>query len=305
MASPHDGNEGIMKILVVDDSKTNRLLIKNILEGYGHDVCLACNGIEALVLIAQIMPDVILLDILMPEMDGYETCRFITNNPDTKDIPIIILTALDKVNDLVKAFDAGAMDFIRKPPDELELIARINSAIRIKQYQDRLKEMIIKDGLTGIYTHSYFISVLEREFHSVRRYDGELGLILFDIDDFKRVNDTHGHIAGDKILIMVSKLLLENIRKTDIPSRYGGEEFGLIVPHSSVKDTCDIAERLRKGIEQSSIEERHFTISVTISVGVTFVESKDRHYNDIIRRADDALYEAKRTGKNRIVTRKC
>ncbi len=292
-----------MKILVVDDNKENRFFMKNVLKDYHHDILLATNGMEALVMVAQFMPDVVILDVMVPEMDGYDTCRFITHNPDTRHIPVIILSGLDRADDLVKAFDAGAMDFIRKPPDAVELIARVQSAIKIKQYQDNLKEMIIKDGMTGLYTHSYFYSVLEREFYSVKRYKGEFGFSLIDIDDFKKVNDTYGHIAGDKILIAVGNILVKGMRNTDIVSRYGGEEFGMITPHTDLNATLEAAERLRIDIERTSIVEQNHNISVTVSVGVTMVNISDNDCNDIIRRADDALYEAKKTGKNKTVVR--
>jgi len=290
-----------MKILVVDDNKANLLLIKKILKDHHHEILLATNGFEALVQIAQFMPDVVILDVMMPEMDGYDTCRFITRNPDTKHIPVIMLSGLDRPDDLVKAFDAGAMDYIRKPPNAVELVARVHSAIRIKQYQDKLKEMIIKDGKTGLYTHSYFFSVLEREFYSVKRYEGDLGLILCDIDNFKKINDTYGHIAGDTVLVMVANILMDNIRNTDVASRYGGEEFGLIAPHSDLQATFEAAERLRIKVEQASIVENEEHFSVTISAGATLVNTEDRDCSDMIRRADDALYEAKRTGKNKTV----
>lgn len=290
-----------MRILVVDDSKLDQFFIQSILEKHNHEICTATNGFEALVQVAKVMPDIIILDAVMPEMDGYETCRYITHNPVTKGIPVIFVTSLDSVDDLVKAFDAGAMDFVRKPPNELELIARIHSAMRIKQYQDELKVKIIKDGLTGLYTRSYFISILEREFYSIRRYNGELGLVLFDIDDFKKVNDTYGHIAGDRALLRVSKVFLASIRKTDIPSRYGGEEFALIITHTSLDETKHVAERIRKEIQQTVVAERDHTFSVTISSGVTMYSEKDRDYNDMIRRADDALYKAKKKGKNCVV----
>lgn len=292
-----------MKILVVDDSKTTCLFIKSILESYNHEIEFASHGLDALAKIAQSVPDLVIMDVVMPEMDGYETCKFITSNPDTSHIPVVILTCLDKTDDLVKAFSAGAMDFIRKPPNELELIARVNSALRIKQYQDKLNEMIITDGLTGLYTHSYFITVLEREFHSARRYKLDLGLILFDIDDFKTVNDTYGHIAGDKVLCNVSNIFMENIRKTDIASRYGGEEFGMVAPHSNVEVTYQVAERLRTMIEQTSVVERDYRISTAISAGVTLINAKDKDCTDMIRRADDALYEAKKMGKNRTIVK--
>jgi diguanylate cyclase (GGDEF)-like protein len=292
-----------MKVLVVDDSRSNRVFIEGILKNHDHEILLATNGLEALIQIAQFMPDVILLDVLMPEMDGYETCRFIANNPDTKHIPVIILSGLDRIDDLVQAFDAGAMDFIRKPPNGVELIARVHSAMRIKRYQDKLKEMIIKDGMTGLYTHSYFLSVFEREFYSVKRYEGDLGLILLDIDNFKTINDTYGHIAGDKALSVLSSILLEHIRNTDVAARYGGEEFALIAPHTDMEAALEVAERLRIIIEHTSIVEKDHQFSVTMSAGVTLVAPKDRDCNDTIRRADDALYEAKKTGKNRTVAR--
>lgn len=292
-----------MKILVVDNNKMSRLFIGSVLEDHNHEIYLASNGLDTLVKIAQSMPDLIILDTMLPEMDGYETSRFIISNPDTKHIPIIMLTGMDRAGDLVKIFDAGAMDFIRKPLNKLELIARVNLVIKTKQYHDKLTEMIIKDGLTGLYTRSYFASVLEREFNSVRRYEGDLGLALFDIDDFKKVNDTYGHIAGDKVLLNVSKIFMENIRNTDIASRYGGEELVLLTPHSNIKVTYEIAERLRVMVEQTSIVERDYTFSITISSGVTLVNAEDGDYADMIRRADDALYEAKKMGKNKTVVR--
>ncbi len=289
-----------MRILIADDSQTNRYFITSVLKKYGHEMFTAENGMDTLLKVGEINPDLVILDILMPEMDGYEVCNFISNNPDTKDIPVIILTSLSQTEDLVKAFAAGAMDFIKKPPSEPELIARVNSALRIKQYHDKLKDLIVKDGLTQLYTHTYFATSLERMMYSCKRYNSELGIVLLDIDDFKQVNDTYGHVAGDNVLRLLAEILQKSIRKSDIAARYGGEEFAILVPHTNLEDTKMTAERLRAEVEKAVIKDKKTDITVTISLGLTMLKQEDEEITDIVIRTDDALYESKRNGKNRV-----
>ena len=292
------------KILIVDDSKLSVRILSDILKNMGYDVVSAYSAKEALSMATSERPSLILLDIVLPDMDGIEVVSLVSKRENTKDIPVIMVTSLEQPEYLKAALDAGAMDYVRKPFSEVELTARVNSALRQKELYDKLKKMAVTDSLTSLYNHAYLVSKLERRVKESKRYDNPVSFIMMDIDHFKNVNDTYGHSAGDCVLVGVSDVIKSLVRDVDIVSRYGGEEFSVVLPFISLDKTCIVAERIRKNIEIHEFVCGDYSgnISITISIGVSsYPDVGIKGHKDLIIMADKALYEAKSSGRNRTI----
>ncbi len=289
------------KILIVDDNYLNNRLLTDILEDENYTVYSTESGLAVLEMASRIKPDVILLDIVMPGMDGFEVCKLLKSDFDLKDIPVIMVTSKTEGNDVKNALELGAFDYIKKPIDEIEIIARIKSALRLKENQDKLKELAIKDGLTGLYNHVTLIELFEKELARQRRNNESISFAMIDIDYFKEINDTYGHIAGNIILKEVSNILRNSVRSSDIVGRYGGEEFSLVLLDADKQSAFLLCERIRKKIEDYSFSIRSKLIKITVSIGVFFKDSKDNTTGtDIIQKADEELYKAKNGGRNKV-----
>lgn len=289
------------KILVVDDNQNNLRLLQDILEDETYEVITIDDSLSVLDVACKIKPDLILLDIMMPNMDGFEVCRRIKTHPEINDIPIIMVTAKSDGIDLKNAFDLGAVDYIKKPFDEMEIIARVQSVLRLKHNQDNLKEKASKDGLTGIYNHALLIELFEKEYLKAKRASESLAFVMLDIDHFKLVNDTYGHTGGDIVLQELVKILNNSIRENDLVGRYGGEEFSIVLGKATCEDTFDICERIRKNVESHDFQIGELTIHVTISVGFYYKASEDTiSSSEMIKLADEALYKAKQSGRNKV-----
>lgn len=289
------------KILIVDDNYLNNRLLTDILEDENYTVYSTESGLAVLEMASRIKPDVILLDIVMPGMDGFEVCKLLKSDFDLKDIPVIMVTSKTEGNDVKNALELGAFDYIKKPIDEIEIIARIKSALRLKEKQDELKELAIKDGLTGLYNHVTLIELFEKELERQRRNNESISFAMLDIDYFKEINDTYGHLAGNIILEEVSNILRNSVRSSDIVGRYGGEEFSLVLPDADKQSAFLLCERIRKRIEDYSFNIRSKLIKITVSIGVFFKDSKDSITGiDIIQKADEELYKAKNGGRNKV-----
>jgi diguanylate cyclase (GGDEF)-like protein len=308
--------EGIVKaranILIVDDSPTIREYIKVTLlaakkQGF-NKVLEAENGRDALEILSKHSIDLILCDVLMPEMDGFTFLKEIKANPAYFDIPVIMLTAEESVEKKVKGLESGASDYVTKPFDESELIARVRVHLKIKRLQDELKEaneryrrLSITDDLTGLYNRRYFFEILEREFERAVRYHLPLALVIIDVDHFKEVNDNFGHLQGDVILTEIASLITGNLRSHDIVARYGGEEFVLLLPMASGDTARSVSEKIRRLIERHRFKGAG-DHSITVSIGVcTYPTSAVERIDDLISLADGGLYEAKREGRNSVV----
>ncbi|NOY58973.1 MAG: PleD family two-component system response regulator [Calditrichaeota bacterium] len=305
------------KILVVDDIPVNIQLMQKYLSPAGYEILFARNGEEALVEVENGKPDLVLLDVMMPKMDGFETCRILKNNDKTKYIPIIMVTALNEIEDKVKGIEAGADDFITKPFNKLELLARTKSLLRIKRLHDqlqekvfqleqakeRLRELAVKDGLTGLYNHRYFKRFLTQEIKRARRHKSQVSLIMMDIDHFKNYNDTYGHLAGDEVLRNVAKLMTGNIRGIDVAARYGGEEFVIVLPQTNKNAAKIVAEKLRilVGDQKFQNEDTQPNGKITISIGVATFPENATNLEELIHQADQRLYHAKSLGRNCVV----
>lgn len=291
----------ISTILVVDDNYNNVRLLTDILEDENFTVFSTDNGGSVVEMVHKLKPEVILLDIMMPGLDGFEVCRLLKSDFDIKDIPVIMVTAKTDGNDLKKALEIGAFDYIKKPIDEVEVIARVQSAIRFKQNQDKLVEMAMKDGLTGLYNHALLIDLFEKELAKARRNGGNISFAMADIDYFKIVNDTYGHMSGDIVLKEVSNIITSSVRSSDIVGRYGGEEFSIVIPEATEEDALQLCDKIRKRIADYNFNIGAESIKITASFGVFFKESTAFIMaSEIIQKADEALYRAKRNGRNRV-----
>jgi len=260
------------KILVVDDVAVNVQLLTTYLTSVGYDVLTARDGEEALERVAATQPDLILLDVMMPKLNGFQVCERLKSDPTTKVIPVIMVTALNEIEDKIKATESGADDFVSKPFNKLELLTRVKSLLRIKQLHDelrakvreleqareRLRQLAITDGLTGLYNHRYLKEHLEQELLRAQRHQLHVAVVMLDIDHFKKFNDTYGHPAGDTILRTIARLLKENIRKIDLAARYGGEEFCLVLVETNKIAAAIAAEKVRRIVEAHYFD--HFAV---------------------------------------------
>lgn len=293
-------------ILVVDDNAVNIMLIESTLQGE-YKVLGASNGSEMWDILKISQPNLILMDVMMPEVDGFKLTRTLVHHPDYSDIPVIFLTAKDGSSDLKRGFDCGAMDYIAKPFNNTELKARIKSVLRIKTLENQLKRLSVTDPLTNLFNRRHFFEEAISEIERVKRGDATaktFSLAILDIDHFKKINDTYGHQAGDYILTQLAKLLRHGIRRYDIPARYGGEEFIILFIGADKDIAFNILNRLKDSYCAQTFTFQSHTITSTFSSGlVHFNECSDGKdtIDDLIKIADARLYMAKKAGRNCIV----
>lgn len=302
------------KILLVDDDSTARRLVRQMLEEAGYLVVEGTNGREALRLARDERPDLLILDVEMPEMSGHEACRILKKGTaNFSFLPVILLTARDDLQTKLDGLDIGADDYLVKPVNQPELLARLRSMLRLKHLQDdllqanealkkvneRLQEMSTTDPLMGIYNRLYFEKRLKYEFQRAARYRSSLSLLMLDLDHFKQVNDRYGHPFGDFVLKRTAGLITEALRQVDIVARYGGEEIVIACPETDGKQILIVAERVRRKIEQAEYRQGDTCIRITVSIGVgVFPADGVASESDLIKQADAALYRAKADGRN-------
>jgi len=299
-------------ILIAEDNPVSRKLIEKALIKAGHKVVSVENGRKALELLNQNFFPIVLTDWVMPEMNGIELCQAIRETDTPGYVYIVLLTAKDSKDDIVAGLKAGADDYLTKPFNHAELIARLNTGKRILELERSLKEaneeiriLSVTDPLTGCYNRGYLNEHLPQEINRARRYGHPLSLILSDIDHFKKVNDTYGHLVGDHILKEFVKCFMEMIRQNvDWVARYGGEEVLIILPETDVKHAILLAERLRNNLSQRVIEIQGKQISITASFGITGFDptTPDEKISPeyMINDADKFMYQAKKEGRNRV-----
>lgn len=284
-------------LLIVDDVASNIQTMANILKDDYH-IKVSKDGSRALELASQEpVPDLILLDVMMPIMDGYEVLHKLKANDATKDIPVIFVTGNDTTDDEERGLLAGAVDYITKPVRPAIVRARVNTHITLKSQRDELLYIALHDKLTGLHNRHYLTEIGDIKFARAKRHDEELCVVMSDIDHFKAVNDTYGHLGGDTVLRSVGDLLDKNRRAEDFTARYGGEEFVIILEHCSLKSAKDKAEVLREAISELDIDG----IFVTSSFGVAQINSTHKDFEALLKDADEALYRAKESGRNRVV----
>jgi diguanylate cyclase (GGDEF)-like protein len=305
-------------ILIVEDTIRNIQVIGSIFKKEDFKIAVTTSSKEALSIVNEINPDIILLDIMMPEMDGYEVCNRLKASDKTKDIPVIFLTAKGDPDSIIKGFNVGAIDYISKPFNRAELLSRVQNHLEIKrsreviakiaeerknllmeleQKNEELERLAVTDSLTGMYNHKYIIDRLSQEVAKAKRYQIELSIVMFDIDHFKNINDTYGHQVGDDVLFKVTSTIKSRIRETDIAGRFGEEEFLVILPNINLDNSCIVAEKIRACIQD--LKWKHDKLQVTISGGVAGFSGENM--TELIKKADINLYKAKEGGRNNIV----
>ncbi len=284
-------------ILVVDDIESNIHLLTMQLSDANYNVVAARSGGEALELTRQQEFDLVLLDVMMPGMNGLELLSRLKKEPTTNNIPVILVTANSDDENIAQGLDLGCHDYITKPYSLVVLMARVRAALREKERLDLLEKWATTDPLTGIFNRRHFFELASREFERTHRGHTDLTFIMLDVDHFKCVNDDYGHQAGDLVLIALAQLLVKQLRKVDFCGRFGGEEFVVCLPDTAESAAYDVAERIRKASAEMVTATPNATLKITISLGTAAFDA-DSRLEDIIKRADNALYEAKEGGRN-------
>jgi diguanylate cyclase (GGDEF)-like protein len=319
-------------VLIVDDNPHNLRVVTDMMEESGYEPVIALSGKKALGFIEIQKPDLILLDVKMPELDGYEVCRILKSDSQTRDIPIIFLTVQSDLDDVIKGFESGAVDFISKPFNILELQMRTKTHLELKQIRDaqknyneqlenanrelkkaneiirtqneqlrevafRMEQLSKIDVLTELYNRRYMIEKLAEEVNRYKRNQKPFSIIIADIDDFKKVNDTYGHDCGDYIIQKTAQTLADSVRGIDGVGRWGGEEFLILLPETVSGGALVLAERIQKNVQQSVWFYNQVQISIGLTLGIaTFDGETDLEV--VVKKADRALYDGKSNGKN-------
>jgi diguanylate cyclase (GGDEF)-like protein len=301
-------------ILLVEDSKVQAQIARKFLEKSDYEVVLVEDGKSAIRAAKKETVDLVLLDLMLPDIGGNEVCRCLKADEDTKGIPIIMLTVKDTVDDKVLGLESGADDYLSKPYNEVELNARIYASLRAKALQDELKDknrqleqllqrveyMAITDPLTELYNRRHFQTVIDEEFKQAMRYDIPLSCLMIDIDRFKEINDVHGHHAGDEVLKAVSSIFINKFREVDVTARWGGEEFIMLCNQTDKNNAIETASRIREIISESSFPNIPDS-KLTVSIGIAGIPDQSIDTADkLIHAADVALYEAKANGRDRV-----
>jgi len=290
-------------VLVVEDHPDQRELLAIVLQREGYKVITAANGLEALEKLETENIQIALSDIMMPKMDGFELIKRIRSNPALKSIYLILITARIQEGDRVRGLDLGADDYITKPFSFSELLARVRVGSRVVHYQKHLEYQTQVDSLTGLFNRRAFEKKIHEEFERSKRYHNPLSVLILDIDNFKTINDTYGHHGGDAALVKISETFREKTRQTDFPSRYGGEEFVLVLPETDQDSALQVASKIHEAIRSCAFGTTARPYTMTVSIGVSSTSA--RFYSDwheMVDDADQALYLAKNTGKDRIET---
>lgn len=299
-----------MKILVADDDAVSRRLMERMLQRNGYEVVTAENGREAAEILAcDSGPRLALIDWMMPELDGPGVCQHLRSRRNTRYIYITLLTSKHSTADIVLGLEAGADDYLIKPCNTEELMARLRTGIRILDLEDKLVEaredMRFKathDMLTSLWNRGAVMADFERELARAHREHGAVSILICDIDHFKEVNDVHGHSAGDAVLKQVASCLLDSVRSYDMVARYGGEEFLLVLSRCDSHHAQRCAESIRKAVAERQFESSHGPLSLSVSIGILTSTGWDPNATtaELVNEADQALYRAKKNGRNRV-----
>lgn len=314
-----------MRVLVVEDDRAMLVLLEAMLKAAGHDVLVARNGVEAMRIVGQQPPQLVITDWAMPEMDGIMLCRKLRESPERRDVYVIILTIQESVDRLVEAFEAGADDYLVKPVAQKVFFARLRAAQRVVQLQEelafdreqllrfskdlaasneRLQRLALTDALTELPNRRFAMERLDQEWALSRRGDRTLSCMMVDVDRFKPINDKFGHQAGDEALKCVANTLRQSARTQDVVCRYGGEEFVVICPDTGIDAAYQCAERLRLNVAALKFNNQKAGIRLTISIGVAEKKEGVASIEELLSRADECLYAAKQGGRNRTVVEK-
>ncbi len=283
------------RILVVEDSPQMLNLIRTILLRAGFEVTTGSNGKEGLAAVESSEVDLIISDIMMPEMDGFQFCQEVRKNSRISNIPFIFLSARGGIQDKMSGFQDGADDYITKPFDPNELVMRVTAML---MRASRYRMEAYTDSLTGLSNRRYFDKKLGEMVSLAHRYKQPFSLAMLDIDFFKDFNDKFGHLVGDQILIHLGKFLRDELRDSDFSCRYGGEEFVIILPDTTKESAFHLVDRLRKKFSETPLVEDGGSYQVTFSIGLAEYPTDADTAREMVKCADDALYESKTAGRN-------
>ena len=288
------------RVLMVEDSKTMRLRMRRLLSLMNLSVDEVTDGQQALDQLEDQAYDLVLLDYEMPNLDGIQTLQAIRRRHSKLRLPVIAISGTGQQETVVLFLKAGANDFLNKPFSREEFLVRVNNQLDMLDAARRIEQLAIVDPLTGLYNRNFLYEILPQEISESHRYEKPLSLIILDVDHFKQFNDTWGHDVGDLVLKHVASLLKDTLRETDIPFRYGGEEFIIVLPEAHVENAVRVAEKVRNVVADTPLvlEDQPEPLRVTISLGVAELK-RDDTLDTLIKQADQALYAAKRGGRNR------
>jgi two-component system, cell cycle response regulator len=295
-------------IFIVDDSSLSRNSLSRLLEAQGHKVICLAESVDAADMIEEALPDLLLLDVVMPKLSGIELLGDLKTCEALSTMPVIMVTANTEAEDVRKALDAGAFDYLRKPVDPVEVLARVRSALRTHDYMEQLVYLAERDGLTGLYNHSKILKVLDLSLAALKAPGSCLSVVMCDIDFFKRVNDDYGHQAGDAVLSGLGSLLAETLGATGQAGRYGGEEFLIYLGGFDRAMAAHWAEAFRALVESREWESSGVKLRFTMSFGLSWTEVAEgaaggiKSSRELLAEADGRLYAAKKAGRNRVVS---
>lgn len=302
-------------ILIIDDSVKIREYIIQVLGKLElfDNYLEASDGIEGFKSLLTTKVDLVLCDLEMPRADGFRFLQFVNSRQELQGIPVILLTSRVDRHLKIKGLEQGASDYVTKPFDAGELVARVKVQLKIKNLQDDLKrsndllkELSNTDPLTGLYNRRFLTEVLAREIRRAERTEEPLCLVMLDIDHFKKVNDSFGHQNGDSVLSAIADLVKKGLRGYDVAVRYGGEEFVLLLPNMSWQEGFSVAERIRVSVQDLSFPAPMKNLRLTVSMGVAcFSRERFTDMDSLLKEADEALYRAKQNGRNRVETAAC
>lgn len=300
---------GLPKVLLVEDDVNERKLLLHYLRDETYEIITATDGKEALNIVLREQIDLIILDILLPKIDGFMVCRRVKQSQETKDIQVVLITCLDDMESRIKGVELGADDFLVKPLESRELVARTRVLLKKKEYIDQLHEhceralsTAIMDGMTGLYNNAYFKQFLGLEIKRCLREKHPFSLLMMDIDDFKNINDTLGHYIGDDVLKKVGEVIKSSIREIDLAARYGGDEFAIVFPYTHVDGALGVAERIQKKLSfgKITIDGVEKPLAIKACYGLSAYPESADSLVEMINVTDAMLYRAKNNGKNRI-----
>ncbi|MCJ8277621.1 MAG: diguanylate cyclase [Bdellovibrionales bacterium] len=297
------------KILLVDDDHDNLRIVGRLLESAGYQIQAVDSGAKGLQALETYQPDLVLLDVNMPGMDGLETIQLIKKRENTA--AVVFVTANTDTEDVIRGLDAGALDYISKPFSGMELLARVRAQLRVKKLQDelmvanhKLQDLVEIDDLTGLFNMRSVYQKLDTEIERARRYGHGIAAIMLDMDHFKKVNDNHDHLFGSYVLSEVGKIIRKNIRSMDFGARYGGDEFLICLSQTTLDGAKKFCERLRSILEKNTFQHNGDSINLTASMGMAIITNGQSMMDarSLVRHADRALYESKDKGRNVVTT---
>ena len=303
-----EGNAKPPRVLIADDDRTNRERLAQLMRAQGMEVEVIESGKAAVDRVSRGGVDLVMMDVVMPGLSGIDCCRLIKTMTADTFLPVMLVTGKSDTESRVEGLRIGADDYVCKPFDDRELLARVNGMLRIKRLHDhvqesraRLEQLSVVDELTGLHNYRYLHSRLAEEYKRAERYHEPLACAMIDVDHFKRVNDTHGHDVGDLVLREVGARLKTGLREIDVVARYGGEEFMLVLPGTHSPGAIVVADRLWRAVSEAPITVGATTLHITVSIGIACYPSRDVNSKDeLLKAADVALYQAKAEGRDRV-----